>query len=136
MIFRFHSQLSCAVSALVATAAVLVVGAPAQAASTGTAVVASGTKVTFNAGSGQVNAITVTRSGRVVVIDDKVAIKPGTGCRRVGSDKTRVKCTTTSNPALVTVSAGNMNDVITNKTGIPMNANGGSGNDVIVGGSA
>ncbi|RSM39126.1 hypothetical protein DMB66_58450, partial [Actinoplanes sp. ATCC 53533] len=102
MIYRFHSQLSWTVSALVATAGVLVLGAPAQAATTGVAAVASATKVTFAAGSGQANAITVTRSGRVVVIDDKVTIKPGRGCKRVGSDKTRVKCTTTSNPALVT----------------------------------
>ena len=136
MIYRFRSQLSWTVSALAATAAGLMLGTPAQAATTGTAVVASATKVTFTAGSGMVNAITVTRSGRVVVIDDKVTIKPGKGCKRVGSDKTRVKCTTTSNPTLVTVSAGNQNDVITNKTGIPMNANGGSGNDIIVGGSA
>jgi Ca2+-binding RTX toxin-like protein len=136
MIYRLRSQLSWTVSALAAGAAVLALGTPAQAATTGTATVASATKVTFTAGSGKVNAITVTRSGRVVVIDDKVTIKPGRGCKRVGSDKTRVKCTTTSNPALVTVSAGNMNDVVTNKTGIPMNANGGSGNDIIVGGSA
>jgi Ca2+-binding RTX toxin-like protein len=119
-----------------AAAAVCTLGTPAQAATTGTATVTSATRVSFIAGSGQANAITVTRSGRVVIIDDKVTIKPGKGCARAGADKTRVKCTTSSNPGLVSISTGNKNDVVVNKTGIPMNAYGGSGNDTIVGGGA
>src|SRR5690349_6239628 len=52
---------------LTSTAAVGVLAAPAQAATTGVASV-SGTKVVFTAGSNKTNRIVITRSGRTVTI--------------------------------------------------------------------
>jgi len=118
-----------------ATLSVVALGTPAQAATTGVARVSGSTSVIFTAGSGKANSITVTRSGRVVTIDDKVTINAGTGCRRVGSDVTKVACTTTATPTAVTVQAGDKNDIVTNKSDLGMVAAGGSGNDTITGGS-
>ncbi|MFI7602333.1 calcium-binding protein [Actinoplanes sp. NPDC049681] len=122
-------------TALTVTLTAVGLGAPAQAAATGTAKVVGTTKVTFTAASGKANSVTVTRSGRVITIDDKVAVKPGHGCRKDGHDATKVACTTPSTPTLVTIDAGDKNDVITNKTNLEMIGLGGSGNDTITGGS-
>ena len=129
----FRSWLPRVGAVLAVTLAIGVPGAPAQAVTVGTATVESATKVNYTAGTGHINTITVTRSGRTVTIDDRVTITPGTGCRRVGTDATRVVCTTTSTPTLVTMSAGDKNDTIVNKTGLAMNGYGGSGNDTVTG---
>jgi Ca2+-binding RTX toxin-like protein len=109
-------------------------GSPAQAATNGTATVQSATEVSWLAGTGRVNAITVTRSGKTITIDDTVTITPGTGCKRVGTDVTKVSCTTTSTPTTVTISAGDLNDTIVNKSDLTMNGYGGAGNDTVTGG--
>jgi Ca2+-binding RTX toxin-like protein len=113
------------------TAAVGTLAAPAQAASTGVASV-SGAKVVFKAGSNKTNKVVITRSGRTVTIDDAVALKPGKGCKKV--DKTKVRCTTATNPARVTVSLGTRNDSVVNKSDLPISAYGGGGNDKLTGG--
>ncbi|KUL34621.1 calcium-binding protein [Actinoplanes awajinensis] len=109
---------------LLAGTAVLAAGAPAQAASTGSASV-KGTEISFT--------VVVTRSGRTVTIDDKYAIKPGKGCKRV--DATKVRCTTAKAPTRIKVLLGTRNDRFVNKTAIQSWVDGQSGNDAITGGS-
>jgi Ca2+-binding RTX toxin-like protein len=104
---------------------------PAQAASGGLASV-YGDVVFFNALMGKANNLTITKSGRVFTLDDTVALKPGRGCKKV--DSTKVRCTT-PNPAFeISVALGDKNDKVVNKTGVPMVASGGAGNDKLLGG--
>ncbi|MBB3098750.1 Ca2+-binding RTX toxin-like protein [Actinoplanes campanulatus] len=123
---------------LAATAATIAATAyattPAYAASAGSAKV-SGTTVIFTAGAATKNDVIITRSGRTVTIDDRVAIKAGAGCTAVSGDKTKVKCTTKSNPKLVRAALGAGNDRLVNRTAIPTSVTGGTGADQIYGGS-
>jgi Ca2+-binding RTX toxin-like protein len=118
-----------------AVASTALVGAPAQAASAGAAKVVGTATVQFNALMGKSNTLTITISGRTVTLDDKVAIKAGKGCKAVKNDKTKVKCTTSKTTAKLSVALGDKNDTVTNKTKVPMLADGGAGNDVLKGGS-
>jgi Ca2+-binding RTX toxin-like protein len=120
---------------LFTTIAVGAISAPALAASAGKAGVSGTAKVVVKAGSGNANNIVITRSGRTVTIDDRVALQPGKGCKQVKGDKTRVTCTTSKNPTLVHVTLGDKDDVFTNKTSIPSAVYGGDGNDKIYGGT-
>jgi Ca2+-binding RTX toxin-like protein len=79
--------------------------------------------------------VSISGSGTTVVFDDKVAIKPGEGCKRVGGDKTKVSCTTTKNLSRITVVLGDKNDWVSNKTAITLRGFGSSGNDTLTGGS-
>jgi Ca2+-binding RTX toxin-like protein len=106
---------------------------PAAAASYGWAT-AGTSKVTFTADHGATNKVVITRSGRTVTIDDRVAIKPGKGCKQVKGDKTRVRCTTRKAPTKVAVKLYNGNDSVVNNSDVKMDANGGDGNDKLVGG--
>ncbi|WP_173074136.1 calcium-binding protein [Phytohabitans rumicis] len=122
--------------AVVATAAVSAgaIGAPAQAATTGVATVVSSTVVEFKAGASKTNSVTVTRSGRVITIDDKVRVNPGKGCKRVGTDITKVRCTTSANPTRIRAWLRAYNDYLTNKTDVAMSIYGEAGNDRLIGG--
>jgi Ca2+-binding RTX toxin-like protein len=122
-------------TALAIAVAAIVPGAPASAATTGTAKVQDPTRVAFTAGDGKVNKVTVTRSGRTVTIDDVVTIKPGTGCRRVGRDVTKVRCTTSKTPLSLSVSLRDRADRVYNSSDLAMSGYGGSGNDMLSGGS-
>jgi serralysin len=117
---------------VLATIAVAAIAAPAQAEPAGYAYV-SGTKVTFSAGEAT-NKVVITRSGKTVTIDDRVAIKPSTGCKRVKGDKTRVKCKSKKTPKTVVVRLHDRNDSVVNKSDLRMEAEGGPGNDKLVGG--
>jgi Ca2+-binding RTX toxin-like protein len=119
-----------------ATLAVGGLGAPAFAAATGVASVSATTRVTVTAGSAKVNSFTISRSGDTITVDDVVALNPGAGCRRVGTDTTRVSCALTAAPTLLTVAAGDLADKVNNTTNVPMTATGGAGDDAITGGSA
>lgn len=121
-------------TALAATLVLLVPGTPASAATTGTAKVQNETRVAFTAGEGKTNKVTVTRSGRTVTIDDVVTIKPGTGCRRVGKDVTKVRCTTAKTPLSFSVSLRDRNDRVLNNSDLAMTGYGGTGNDMVSGG--
>jgi Ca2+-binding RTX toxin-like protein len=110
------------------------VAAPVQAASTGTAKVVGSDTVQFAAARGKVNQVTVTRSGRTVTIDDRVAVKAGRGCKAVKGDRTRVTCTTTKATAWLQITLGDKNDTVQNKAGVTMSAQGGAGNDKLTGG--
>ena len=120
--------------ALAVTLATAVAAVPAQAASTGVAVVRGKATVEYKAGAGRQNSVTVTRSGRTITIDDKVAVKAGKGCRQVKNDKTRVTCTTTKNPTAIRVFTQDRNDVVVNGTDVRLVANGGTGRDRLTGG--
>ncbi|MFC6562326.1 calcium-binding protein [Actinoplanes utahensis] len=126
-------NLALGVTAAAIGSVTLLAPAAQAAAAPGTARV-SGTTVYLYGGAGAANWITVTRSGRVVTFDDAIAITPGAGCKRVGSDVTRVACTTTAAPALVVVSSGDNNDGIFNRTDLPIFGYGGNGNDTLGGG--
>ncbi|MEU4691793.1 calcium-binding protein [Actinoplanes sp. NPDC023714] len=119
---------------LFTTVAVGAVGAPALAASTGTASV-SGSRITFKAAVERGNSVTITRSGRTVTIDDRVKIKPGKGCKAVKGDRTKVRCTTKKNPAEVAAYLYDGNDTLVNRTSIRTTVSAGPGNDRITGGS-
>ncbi|MBB2943181.1 Ca2+-binding RTX toxin-like protein [Actinoplanes lutulentus] len=112
-----------------------VLASPAQAASTGVVSVVKTSQVKYTAGSGKANKVVITRSGKTVTIDDKYKIKAGKGCKAVKGDKTKVRCKLTKNPTKVLVYTGSKNDKVTNKTGIPSLVEGGSGNDVLIGGT-
>ncbi|GAA2681409.1 calcium-binding protein [Actinoplanes palleronii] len=113
-------------------AATALFASPAQAATAGLARV-SGTTIKFNALMSKANSLVITVSGRTVTLDDKVALKPGKGCKRV--DSTKVKCTTSKKPTKISVALGDKNDRVTNKTSIYMLADGGAGNDTLIGGN-
>jgi Ca2+-binding RTX toxin-like protein len=119
---------------LLVTVAVGSVAGPAAAASYGWAT-AGTTKVTFTADHGVKNKVVITRSGRTVTIDDRVAVKPGKGCKQVKGDKTRVRCTTGKAPTKVAVDLYDRNDSVVNNSDVKMAANGGDGSDKLVGGS-
>jgi Ca2+-binding RTX toxin-like protein len=119
---------------LLTTIAVGAVGTPALAATTGTASV-SGTKITFKAGSQKNNAVTFTRSGRTITINDRVKIKAGKGCKAVKGDNTKVRCTTKKNPTQITAHLGDRTDTLANKTTLKFYGYGGSGDDKLFGGN-
>lgn len=121
------------VGALVSTTAFAV---PAHAASPGQAWVSEDDIVVFSAAKRATNSVTITRSGRAITIDDKVAITAYEGCRRVGKDKTKVKCTTSQAPEEIDVWLEDKNDILTNKTNVYVYVDGGGGNDKITGGKA
>src|SRR4051812_2032244 len=79
---------------------------PAEAASPGVATVTGSNSVRYAAGSNQANSVVVTRSGRTITIDDRVPVKAGKGCTAVRRDPTKVRCTTSKHPALVSVHTG------------------------------
>ncbi|GAA2693595.1 calcium-binding protein [Actinoplanes palleronii] len=124
--------LSRAGATLIAGTAVLTAASPAQAASAGIAWTKDST-VIFTARAGKANNVVITRSGGTVTIDDKDAIKPGRGCKRV--DNTKVRCTTEDPPDFLKINLGTRNDRFVNKTNIWSTVHGGTGNDVITGGT-
>lgn len=130
--FTKRSGIVLAASALLTTAAGFA-ASPAWAATTGKAT-ASNYYVTFTAGSGKANNVVVTRSGRIVTIDDKYKIKAGKGCKAVKGDSTKVRCTTTTTLISLSFHLGDRNDRFTNRTDLRMIVNGGTGNDVLIGG--
>lgn len=109
-----------------------VFAAPAQAASTGVASV-NGTKVQFKAAKGKQNKVVVTRSGKTVTIDDRVAIRAGKGCKVV--DRTKVTCRTAKTPTRVLVFTYDRADSVVNKAALSMTADGGTGSDKLTGGA-
>jgi Ca2+-binding RTX toxin-like protein len=120
-----------------AAATTTLLAAPAQAATTGKAQVLGEHQsiVTFTAAAGKANSLVITISGRTITLNDQVAIKPGKGCKAVKGDKTKVKCTTARKPTELSVVLGNKNDRVVNNTGVPLVAEGGSGNDALTGGT-
>jgi Ca2+-binding RTX toxin-like protein len=120
--------------AVLTTASASLLASPAQAATTGVATV-SGNQVSFSAAANRVNSVNITRSGRVVTIDDRVTVRAGKGCKAVKGDKTKVRCTTPKTPTWVRVSLGNLNDVVVNRTDTRMAVWAGTGDDRIWGGS-
>jgi len=114
---------------------VIAVGAvaePAAAASYGYAS-AGVTTVAFRADYGVENRVVITRSGRTVTIDDRVAVQPGKGCKQVKGDKTRVRCTNSpSRPGNDQIHGGNGNDILQGDAGDDQ-LNGGNGDDLLAG---
>ncbi|WP_281428031.1 calcium-binding protein [Actinoplanes hulinensis] len=117
--------------AAIASAAVL--PAPAYAASAGTAFIADYT-VEFTAAKGAVNDVVIIVNGKTVTIDDRVAIKPGPGCRAVPGDSTKVRCTD-DHLFWIFAKLGDRNDRIVNRSAIDIMVLGGAGDDRIAGGS-
>ena len=108
--------------------------APAEAAATGVASV-SGTKVTYKAARGKQNKVVVTRSGRTVTVDDRVAVKAGKGCKAVKGDRTRVRCTTAKATTKLYVYTYDRNDSVVNKAALRSVIDGGTAADRLTGGS-
>jgi Ca2+-binding RTX toxin-like protein len=121
-------------AALAVVASPVLFSSPASAAGAGSATVVGTNTVRFQASAGSVNSLTITVSGRTVTLDDRVAIKAGRGCKAVKRDRTKVRCTTSKTTAQLTVSLGDRNDTLRNKTSIYLYATGGSGVDTLIGG--
>ncbi|WP_127498792.1 calcium-binding protein [Actinoplanes solisilvae] len=134
--FSFNRKMLAMIGAAVATTSVFV-ASPAQAAAAGKAEVLGlhNSIVKFIAAKGHANSMVITISGRTVTLNDPHPIKAGKGCKAVKGDRTKVKCTTARKPTDITVILGDKNDTVRNTTGIWMVANGGSGNDTLIGGS-
>ncbi len=115
------------------TIAVTAVAGSAAASSYGR-VSANATTISFSADTKVSNKVVITRSGRTVTIDDRVAVKPGRNCKQVKGDRTRVRCKTTKTPAMVIVDLYDRDDSVVNKSDLKMQAYGGRGNDKLVGG--
>ncbi|WP_436527689.1 calcium-binding protein [Actinoplanes sp. HUAS TT8] len=133
-----NRRLLAGIGLLATTAAsVALFAAPAQAATSARAELIGTARsgVFFKAGAGQVNSLVITVSGRTVTFDDKVAIKAGKGCVAVRGDRTKVRCVTARKPTAVEVYLGDRSDSVTNRTSIPMYAEGASGNDTLIGGA-
>ncbi|WP_430781247.1 calcium-binding protein [Actinoplanes sp. G11-F43] len=121
------------VTLLGTTAAVGVLGAPAQAAATGIASVNDRGELVFTAGSGRANRVTLSGSGGTITVDDRVTVRAGAGCAAVTGDKTRVTCTGVT--YLRGIRLGDKNDVFVNRTSLTGNVYGDSGADTLTGGS-
>jgi Ca2+-binding RTX toxin-like protein len=129
--------------AVLATAAVTVASvglstAPAQAAAAGSVKVTGwglGSQVVFTAAKGQANSIVVTRSGRTVTVDDRVAVRAGKGCKAVRGDRTKVRCTAGAGETLLRFALGDRNDRFVNRTSLSGTVRGGTGRDNLAGGS-
>src|SRR5690349_5464338 len=100
---------------VVAAAGAFAGAGPAGAASYGYAT-AGATGVTFKADYRVTNSVVVTRSGRTVTIDDRVAVRPGKNCKQVKGDKTRVRCRTTKTPVSVLVKVYDRDDSVVNNS--------------------
>ncbi|GGQ67838.1 calcium-binding protein [Couchioplanes azureus] len=127
---RFWAALLLSAATIIAATAV---AGPAAAASYGW-VTAGASTVSFSADTKARNKVVITRSGRTVTIDDRVAVKPGRNCKQVRGDKTRVRCRTTRTPAKVVVRLYDRDDSVDNKSDLRMEAYGGAGNDKLIGG--
>jgi Ca2+-binding RTX toxin-like protein len=128
-----HRSITIVIAAA-ALGAVALAPAPALAASGGKATMI-GDMVDFTAGAGDRNDIVFTRSGRTIVVDDRVAIRAGTGCAAVRGDRTKVRCATSSAPQWITADLGDKNDRMVSKVGITVDVRGQAGNDTLVGGA-
>lgn len=114
-------------------------GAPAQAATGGVVRVvtdSTGARVSYTAAAGQTNSVSISRSGSKLVLDDRVAIKAGTGCKAVKGDRTRVICSSSRGWAGIRIAVGWGNDTVVNRTNVRLTADGGTGDDKLTGGSA
>jgi serralysin len=129
----FRKVGSALLLSVVSTVAATAVAGPAAASSYGR-VTAGATTVTFSADSKAKNKVVITRSGRTVTIDDRVAVQPGKNCKQVKGDKTRVLCKTTKTPAKVIVNLYDRDDSVVDKSDLKLEAYGGFGNDKLVGG--
>ncbi|WP_127501594.1 calcium-binding protein [Actinoplanes solisilvae] len=129
---KFSIKSVAVATVVVAWAALL--PAPAQAATAAGQARISRDGVFFTAARGAVNDIVLTRSGRTVTIDDRVAIKAGVGCVAVRGDSTKVRCTTNVALGYISVDLGDKNDRLLNKTSARAAVDGGSGNDRLTGG--
>lgn len=88
----------------------------------------------FQATPGKQNRVVITRSGRTVTLDDKVAVKAGKGCKAVRGDRTKVRCTLRKTPSKITLNLDDRNDSLVNKSDLRLFVWGGTGKDTIVGG--
>ena len=114
------------------TMSVGALAAPAQAAAAGVATV-TGNTVQYKAPKKTQNTVVLTRSGRTITVDDRVPIKAGKGCAAVKGDKTKVRCTTKKNPTWIQVYTYDRNDSVVDNAGVGMAADGGDGNNTLVG---
>ncbi|BCJ43340.1 hypothetical protein GCM10010168_43510 [Actinoplanes ianthinogenes] len=125
--------------AVLAPLGLALAAAPAQAAAGGIVRVttnASGAHVVYNAAAGKVNSVTITRSGAKLVIDDRVAIRAGAGCKAVKRDRTKVVCSSKRGWAGVSLALGAGDDTVVNRTNVKLAADGGIGNDRLTGGTS
>ncbi|MEU8230834.1 calcium-binding protein [Actinoplanes sp. NPDC048967] len=91
-------------------------------------------RLQYQAAHGKQSRVVITRSGRTVTVDDKVAVKAGKGCKPVKGDRTKVRCTLRKTPTKITVNLGDRNDTLRNDSDLKLHVYGGTGKDSITGG--
>jgi hypothetical protein len=99
---------------------------------TGTASIDGAGNLTYDAGPGVRNDVTVTASGGFWLLKDPGApISPGTGCGQIAVNT--VRCPQAGVSRLV-IDAGDKNDSVTTPDGIDASIDGGAGSDALTGG--
>ncbi|MEU8816063.1 calcium-binding protein [Actinoplanes sp. NPDC048796] len=116
-----------------AVAASVMVAPPADAAVKGKVYVVGKSIVALVDTSSRAHNVSITRSGRTIVVDDVVGITAGAGCAKV--DGTKVRCALKVNPSRIRVQFGPKNDTLVNRTDVAITVRGGAGADRITGGS-
>ena len=131
--YALHARLPAGLLAFAVVVALLVALAPPAWA--GTAEVSSGVHVTYKDLLGEVNTVTLTRSGTVWTITDTTAeIDVGSGCSNV--DLHTVNCSSSSISDRPRISAGEFDDTVTNLSATKASFYGGPGADKLYAGSA
>jgi Ca2+-binding RTX toxin-like protein len=133
-----RSKAAAVAAGLVVLAAQALAIAPGAQAATGTVVDRNLDTYTVFAQDGKANAIQISTVGtptgtNIVVEDAGDIVIAGNDCTTVTSH--RVECVQSGNPQLI-ISAGDLNDTLTNATPIPAVMQGGTGDDTITAGDA
>jgi Ca2+-binding RTX toxin-like protein len=127
---RMRNAGRVAVLAALGVAPVLVLAAPAHAA---TGVTRVGAQITANAANNRANNITISTLGNNVILRDLGdTMTAGAGCFQLAANA--VRCPS-AGVLRVAVNTGNLNDRVNNLTAIAGVFNGGAGNDTLLGGS-
>ncbi|WP_270006781.1 calcium-binding protein [Solirubrobacter deserti] len=128
-----HSNHRRILLGLGAIAAFALPAVPAQAQVS--ASVSSGANVRWVGGDAD-NNVRFTLSGSSIIVDDVVPLAIGTGCAPVAGDPTKANCVAPkagNDFKDVVALAGLGNDRVVNSSGVPMQGNGGPGNDTLIG---
>ena len=135
-VFARGRALSAAiVLSLCSTAGVLTMADPAQAVPHATVRMMQGPMVVYQAATGQVNELKLSRQGGMFHVEDVVPIAAGPGC--VSVTATHARCPTNTNQppkARAHISLGDGDDTATKTANNDVVIRGGAGNDTLTGG--
>ncbi|MFJ6937349.1 hypothetical protein [Streptomyces sp. NPDC101132] len=129
---RLTTALRVAAPAAAALALTLAVAGPASASPS--LVTRSGSEIRYSALPGEANDVTFsTVSGQLVVTDAASPLTPGPGCVRINANSAR--CGTAATVTRIRATLGDEDDRADNQTAIASDLDGGSGQDILLGGN-